>query len=151
MCQIFFAGEIYDLKLWPIVELMNSMLEKDVAKRCTAESILESEVFADSRESSATSTKSGKISRPDSGKQSGVPISRTSQPLEWYEETVKNLNTVKAKTFHWSSSRNEDSVGGPHETVDEILPEEIQKYEDAIDSDSESSSSEDSYSRSVKN
>jgi len=56
---------------------------------------------------------------------------------------------VKAKTFHWSSSRNEDSVGEPHEIIDEILPEEIQKYEDAIDSDSESSSTDDSYSSSM--
>jgi len=37
-------GQIYDVKLRPIVTLMNSMLEKNVAKRYTAKKILESEV-----------------------------------------------------------------------------------------------------------
>lgn len=73
-------------------------------------------------------------SRPDSGK-SGV-VSRTSEPREWMEETVKNLNTVKAKTFHWSKSQNcEVQI---REAAEEVLPEEIEAYQEALDSDSSS-------------
>lgn len=129
----FDSDDVYDIKLWPMIHLMNKMLEKDVSKRSTAVEILDNEIFRDSRESSATSSTSVSRSRPDSGKNS--QISRTSQPLEWFEETVKNLNTVKAKTFHWSASRNEDIHGLSVQPIgEEIVPEEIQEFESIIDS-----------------
>ncbi|CBY33854.1 unnamed protein product [Oikopleura dioica] len=143
--------EVADLKLWPVIDILTKMLDKSAKSRPSAAQILQDSIFSDSRTSSATSRSStgSRGSRPGSGKEM---ISMTSKPD--FTETVKQLDTIKAKTFarHWSQTSdkqsNISSEKTPTASIDFALPEEIDEYASHLQeaeaySDSESDSSDD--------
>ncbi|CAG5083799.1 Oidioi.mRNA.OKI2018_I69.PAR.g10465.t1.cds [Oikopleura dioica] len=142
-------NEVADLKLWPVVDILAKMLDKSAQSRPSAAQILQDSIFSESRASSATSRSStgSRGSRPGSGKEM---ISMTSKPD--FTETVKQLDTIKAKTFarHWSqTSDKQSSISSdktPTASIDFALPEEIDEYASHLEateySDSESDSSD---------